>query len=191
MMEPSLDERAFERMFRLHYAEVTAFVRRRVTPSSVDDVVAETFMIAWRRIDRVPSNAKPWLFSVARNIIATRRRGDARRKALLEKLRTSRVRVQDQKTQIAQPSSLVVEALSQLGERDREVIVLVAWEDLTPKEAAIVIGISAASFRVRLHRAKKRLRDELQRLGVVPEVLSLDLPDSEGELYENKKKARV
>lgn len=153
------DEARMEALFRRHYGEVVAYVRRRAEPDLVDDVVAETFLVAWRRLDKVPADARPWLLGIARKTLATQRRSGARRHSLLARLEATHSRIE----QGDQPSEVgVAGALMQLSEKDREAITLVAWEGLSPSEAALVVGQSSVAFRVRLHRAKRRLRQRLE-----------------------------
>jgi RNA polymerase sigma-70 factor (ECF subfamily) len=150
----------FERLFRHHHTAVAAYARRRAPAEVADDVVASTFLVAWRRLDDVPGEELPWLLAVARNVIATQARGTRRRGALVARLRTG-------ETAASPPSDErrddVAAALARLPADDREAITLIAWEGLQPSEAARVLGQSAASFRVRLHRARRRLRRELAR----------------------------
>jgi RNA polymerase sigma-70 factor, ECF subfamily len=159
-------EQAAERLkelFERHHAAVHAYVRRRSTrPEAVDDIVAETFLVAWRRLEKVPIDSLPWLLAVARNVLATQRRSVRRQLALVERLgwvRQETVGPPDALTS-AEP---IAEALAVLSEKDREAITLVAWDGLSPAEAARVVGQSSSSFRVRLHRAKRRLQRELDR----------------------------
>jgi RNA polymerase sigma-70 factor (ECF subfamily) len=145
-------------LFRAHYRDVAAYVRRRARPDLVEDVVAETFLVAWRRLDEVPADARPWLLGVARRALATQRRSVARQRSLVTKLE----RVHEPGEQTDQTSDFgVAAALGRLPEKDREAITLVAWDGLSPSEAARVVGLSAVAFRVRLHRAKRRLRRRL------------------------------
>lgn len=151
------DEARLEALFRAHYRDVAAYVRRRAELNLVEDVVAETFLVAWRRLDEVPVNARPWLLGVARKTLATQRRSGARRRSLVTRLEAQRLNEHDE-----QPNELgVADALMRLSEKDREAITLVAWDGLSPNEAAIVVGQSPVAFRVRLHRAKRRLRQRL------------------------------
>jgi RNA polymerase sigma-70 factor (ECF subfamily) len=146
-----------EALFRAHYRDVAAYVRRRAEPNLVEDVVAETFLVAWRRLDEVPVNARPWLLGVARKTLATQRRAGARRRSLVTRLEAQRLAEPDE-----QPNELgVADALMRLSEKDREAITLVAWDGLSPNEAAVVVGQSPVAFRVRLHRAKRRLRQQI------------------------------
>jgi RNA polymerase sigma-70 factor (ECF subfamily) len=81
-MSPTNDaQQRFERLFRTHHAAVLAYVRRRASTERVDDAVAETFLVAWRRLDRVPDEPLPWLLGVARKVLATGARAERRRRA--------------------------------------------------------------------------------------------------------------
>jgi RNA polymerase sigma-70 factor (ECF subfamily) len=150
-----------EELFRHHYEAVAAYVARRATPDVVDDVLAETFLVAWRRLEDVPDHALPWLLGVARKIIATQRRAAARRRSLLTKLSGAHAR--PAASEPAADQFGVREALAELSEKDREALTLVAWDGLAPNEAAAVLEESSVVFRVRLHRAKRRLREKLER----------------------------
>jgi RNA polymerase sigma-70 factor (ECF subfamily) len=147
----------FERIFRTHHLTVHAFARRRVAAEAVDDVVSETFTVAWRRLDDIPDDPLPWLLGVARNVVGTARRGEARR-LRLQTLAQADYRAPTEECEPKLDSGLVSAALERLNERDREALTLVGWDGLTPTEAAAVIGIPANRFRVRLHRAGRRLR---------------------------------
>ena len=148
-------------LFTAHAAEVYAFAARRTSRSGAEDVVAETFLVAWRRLDSVPEEAKPWLLAVARRVLANQRRSDGRRSALTARIGSSEpiagtVVERDQSDHPA-----VLAALAQLAPRDRDAITLIAWDGLEAEEAATVLGCSRATFYVRLHRAKKRLAEAL------------------------------
>jgi RNA polymerase sigma-70 factor (ECF subfamily) len=145
-----------EELFRSHYVAVVSYVRRRAPAESVDDVVAETFLVAWRRLEHVPAESLPWLLAVARNVIATQRRGTLRRRALHLRLQSTAVETVEQLR--VQELGPVAAALASLSEKDREALTLIAWDGLRPSQAAAVLGESPTTFRVRLHRAKRRLR---------------------------------
>jgi RNA polymerase sigma-70 factor (ECF subfamily) len=155
---PSAHER-FGRVFEEHVRAVSAYALRRTTPMEADDVVAETFLIAWRRLDELPPDAKPWLLGVARRVLANQRRAAGRRRALAERVTSERTGVHG-----AEPTPPVLLALARLSERDRETLLLTAWDGLSPAEAAVAFGCSQTAFKVRLHRARGRLRTELRRL---------------------------
>lgn len=165
MVEPSdsredaIAAQRLEALFRAHYKAVVAYVRRRAAPESVDDVVAETFLVAWRRLDRVPSDSPlPWLLAIARNIVATQRRASSRRDALYARLQASVGEQAADPLGVEHPTGAVAAALARLSEKDREALTLIGWDGLRPREAAAVMGEIPSAFYVRLHRAKRRLR---------------------------------
>lgn len=124
--------------------------------------MSETFVIAWRRLGDVPEQPLPWLLAVARRVLANQRRGERRRGALAERLRGS---VPGQTAPVH--DGVVGTALATLSERDREVLLLHAWEGLSNAEAGAVLGCSANAFAVRLHRARERFARSLERQEVV------------------------
>ncbi|PPK97797.1 RNA polymerase sigma-70 factor (ECF subfamily) [Kineococcus xinjiangensis] len=145
---------------RTHQPLLAYAVRRVADPADAADVVAETFLVAWRRLDEVPAgdDARPWLFGVARNVLANHYRGERRRLALADRLRQELPHVAPA-PEVSDPG--LAEAMRRLPEDDREVLRLVAWEDLARDEIAVALGVSRAMVRVRLHRARKRLLREL------------------------------
>jgi RNA polymerase sigma-70 factor, ECF subfamily len=151
----------FEALFRRHHRAVVAYTRRRAPAEAVDDVVGETFLVAWRRLDGVPDQELPWLLGVARNVLATQRRGASRRLALTRRLGTFARSASPGSEASAVTDGVddrLLAALETLSAKDREALTLIAWDGLEPHEAAVVLGESPGSFRVRLHRARKRLR---------------------------------
>lgn len=113
-------------------------------------------MIAWRRFDDAPADELPWLLGIARGVTANRRRGEARRRALHERLLATAVVEVEPGPEEAGESELL-RALASLREHDQELLRLVAWDGLDRARAAQVLGISTALFAVRLHRARRRL----------------------------------
>ena len=157
-------EDRFERLWRDNAPAVLRFACLRVPQSDVDDVVAETFAVAWRRLDEVPARALPWLLGVARNVGANAVRASRRRDAL--HLRVIRLPAADVEPDVAELVDVeldpaAAEALARLPERDRELLTLLAWNGLTHQEAADVVGCSRGVFDVRLHRARARFRTHL------------------------------
>jgi RNA polymerase sigma-70 factor (ECF subfamily) len=154
------DRRArFEALFAAHHAAVRGYVLRRSAGTAVDDAVADTFLVAWRRLDELPEPALPWLLGVARRVLADQRRAARRRRSLAERLRMA-----DRAADWEPPSSIGDElagALAQLTEPEREALLLVAWDGLSRADAARVAGCSASAFRVRLHRARRRVAAQL------------------------------
>jgi RNA polymerase sigma factor (sigma-70 family) len=160
MPDPQSRRARFEALFREHHPTVGAYARRRVPPEAVDDIVSETFVVVWRRLDEVPEPPLPWLLTVARNVVGTEWRRAARRRRLWLKAQSGHVEVYDPGgSEIAEGH--VTGALARLKERDREALTLVAWDGLTPAQAAAVLGEPSDRFRQRLHRAGGRLRAEL------------------------------
>lgn len=150
------DSARVEQLFRDHAGQVLAYALRRTDPATADDVVAEVFVIVWRRIDRVPQEQPVlWLYSVARRVLSNQRRSVRRRAALEEGLRplvSDRSDPQD---------GQLLEALTAMTQVDREVLLLTVWEDLQPAQVALVLGCSAQAVYGRLHRARKRLAEDL------------------------------
>jgi RNA polymerase sigma-70 factor (ECF subfamily) len=167
----------FETLFREHYAPVAQYVARRAPKTLADDVVAETFLVAWRRLDDVPSEALPWLLATARRTLSTHLRGAQRRQRLNERLALEPkiLSAVDDSGVTSKLAERVSGALARLSEGDREAIQLIAWEGLTPREAAAVLGEPPATFRVRLHRAKRRLRKLLEPNPVIETKSALDV----------------
>lgn len=159
-----LAEQRFGRLYREHVREILGYALRRCKdPEDAADAVAETFLTAWRRLPEVPSGdeGRLWLYGTARFVIANQRRGERRRTRLTEHL-GSELRRQ-LPTEPPEPSTGVLQALQGLAEPDRELLMLVGWEGLTPAQAAQALGVTPLAARSRLHRARRRLRAQLER----------------------------
>jgi RNA polymerase sigma-70 factor, ECF subfamily len=156
----------FEHLFRSTYPAVRGYALRRTSPDAAQDAVAETFLVAWRRFDEVPEDALPWLFGVARRVLANQRRASGRGEALQDRLAggPDPESLEEHVTE----SDLVRAALARLPERDREALMLVAWHGLSGKRAARAAGCTRAAFDVRLHRARRRLAAQLEILDPPP-----------------------
>jgi RNA polymerase sigma factor (sigma-70 family) len=157
-------EETFRRLYAAHFDAVLGFALRRVDrPEDAADVTAETFLVAWRRLAHVPTGleTRPWLYGVARRVLANHRRGDRRRTALGARLR------RDLATSVPDASGHVVQradvtaAMERLSARDQEVLQLHLWEGLEPREIAEVLGLTTVVVRPRLSRARARLRELL------------------------------
>jgi RNA polymerase sigma factor (sigma-70 family) len=154
-----MDEDSFEALWDAHYADILAFcVRRLGDRQEAADATADAFLVAWRRVAEIPEHPRAWLFGVALKVIANRRRGARRRGALTAKLGRASVAAF---APVEDSPDDVLRAFAGLPASDQEVLSLVAWEELTPAEAAEVLSIPVARFSVRLHRAKRRLRERL------------------------------
>jgi RNA polymerase sigma-70 factor (ECF subfamily) len=150
------DRAAFESMFRAHVGAVHAYALRRSDAATADEVVADTFLVCWRRFDRVPDDPLPWLYAVARRCLANRLRAGRRQAARTAPPAPAAASTADTYEQRARARE-VLAALAELPPKEREALQLCAWEGLAPADAARVVGCSAAAFRVRLHRARRRL----------------------------------
>ena len=164
-------KRCFDELFRQHVAGVASYCRwRSGSPTDAQDAVGEVFLIAWRRLDDVPSGeaARAWLYATARGVMANHARADARRSRLRERLRADQIAGADDE----QLTDRVRDALAALGQRDREVLLLAEWEGLTPAEIAVVLQRPAVSVRSRLHRARRRFRAAYEGVAGTPARLS-------------------
>jgi len=151
----------FEALYGDCYASVHAYALRRADPDTAQEVVADTFLTAWRRFDEVPHPPLPWLYGVARRTLANARRTRLRAQALVERAAPARTPPSDDAAERLGESEMIRAALMGLSERDREALMLVAWEDLEPADAARAAGCSRPTFAVRLHRARRRLAHAL------------------------------
>ena len=158
-----MSEERFVELWRAYGPRILAYALRHVDADSAQDVLAETFLVAWRRIGDVPAEPLPWLLVVARNIISGVRRTGARQARLTDAMQRLR--------EVAEPAAAadvlateraaVLDRLAALTDREREALLLVAWDGLTSQHAARVAGCSLAAFHVRLFRARRRLADDV------------------------------
>ena len=150
----------FEATFEQHQRAVLAFALRRTSSEAdAEDAVAETFAVAWRRIDRLPQPdaALPWLLATARRVLANQHRGSARRIRL-----SLRLHAQPQDPQpIHAVETPALEALARMRREDQELLRLLVWDGLSQAEAGEALGISANAVGIRLHRARARFAEEL------------------------------
>jgi RNA polymerase sigma-70 factor (ECF subfamily) len=178
-------EERFTELFAGCYGHVLAFARRRVDADSAQDVVAETFFTAWRHLDQLPAEALPWLYRIAGHAVANHRRSLARRGRLDDRARlvTAPDATPDHAEPVAEELELAV-AFRALSERDREVLRLATWEGLSSAAAATVMGCSPAAFKVRLHRARRRLSRMLEtaneRTDPYPVRATVDMEETSG-----------
>jgi RNA polymerase sigma-70 factor (ECF subfamily) len=160
------DEREFDALFQEHYPDLRRFAMRRVeNRAGMEDVLAETFAIAWRRREQMPDRALPWLFGICHRVIANHRRASRRRLRLLARLATNPTDLGRDPAEILAERSEIGAALAGLSESQREVLRLVAWDGLSAADAAAALGCSSAAFRVRLHRARSELAKRLAETG--------------------------
>jgi RNA polymerase sigma factor (sigma-70 family) len=151
----------FTKLYRDHGRAILEYALRRVEDrEDAADVVAETFLVVWRRLEEVPigDGARLWLYGVARHVLANAQRAERRRTRLGRRLaETLRIEIAAP-PEPAGEAAEVLRAVAALGDEDRELLLLVSWEELSPSQAARVLGISALAARSRLHRARRRLR---------------------------------
>ncbi|HVT75908.1 MAG TPA: sigma-70 family RNA polymerase sigma factor [Acidimicrobiales bacterium] len=148
---------SFDALFKANFSAVTAYARRRASGADADDVVAEVFTAAWRRMGDIPVGRElPWLYGVARRTLANQRRGAARRLRLVD-----RVAREPTRETALNASGAIADAFARLRPDDREVLRLAAWEQLTAAEIAVVLGCSPNAAALRLSRARHKLREVL------------------------------
>ena len=166
-------EAHFREVYQQHYGAILAYALRRCRDhTDAQDVAAETFLVAWRRLDAVPDGDEslPWLYGVARRVLANHRRGKRRRDRLSSRLQS----LPHQDCEI-EPRALAsdaavqaLSALSRLHPRDQEVLRLAAWEGLSHAQMASVLGWSENASAIRLHRARQRLAKGFEKESVAP-----------------------
>ena len=170
------DEEQFTLLFRQHYSKVLAFAARRTQEARAHDVVAETFAAAWRHLRTLPDDPLPWLYRTARNCLANDCRGARRQARLTDRLAGRRLaQVPDHAVSVVEDAGLR-SALARLTRSDLEVLLLIGWEDLDYAAAAQVLECSVPAFKVRVHRARKRLARLLAEADVELESVG-DRPD--------------
>ena len=161
-------------LFESHYDEVLAYCTRRLGRAEADDAATDVFTVAWRRSDQIQwDTVRPWLYGIARGLIANRYRSSKRRQRLLRRLAgLSDVAADSPETFVVRrdEDNEVLAALRQLRPADREILMLSAWEELTAPEIATALGISKAAAGQRLHRAKGRLAKVLPSSTSITEV---------------------
>ena len=168
-------EARFRAVYEATYDDLLRFAQRRVHPSHAEDVAAEVFLVAWRRLDELPAGlpdavgaARPWLFGVARATMLNHRRGDRRRDALAVRVADATLvsgghptGASDALHDLTASRLDLAAAWVRLSEAEQEAISLTVWEGLTSAEAGQVLGCSATAYRIRLSRARRSLRRHL------------------------------
>jgi RNA polymerase sigma-70 factor, ECF subfamily len=153
----------FEAVYAANHVPILGYaLRRTACPDDAADVLAETFLTAWRRLDELPADdeARLWLYGVARRVLANYYRGERRRTALADRLR-GELAHSSLPSEPAGERARIATALRALPEQDRELLGLAAWEGLDYGQIAVVLGCSRNAVRIRLHRARQRLAREL------------------------------
>lgn len=159
------DAQRFRRLYRQHYAAIHGFAYRRLLDrGSAADAAAEVFLVAWRRLDQIPAPELGWLFGVAHRVVLATNRADRRvTAAALEEAGSIANAVETaDRYEAWEELRRVAAAVDRLSPADRQVLLLVAWEELSGAELATALGCSRGAAAVRLHRARTRLRSELE-----------------------------
>jgi RNA polymerase sigma-70 factor (ECF subfamily) len=161
-------ERAFASLYEAAYPDLVRFVQRRAQPDHAEDVVADAFLVVWRRLEelpRRPDDARAWVFGIARNILLNEQRGEQRRRALAVRLaETASLSDAGSDVELAVGRVDLARAWGLLTDTHQEVLALAVFEELTAPQAAAVLGISPVAFRLRLSRARRALRLHLDQL---------------------------
>jgi RNA polymerase sigma-70 factor (ECF subfamily) len=153
-------EQDFEALYARHAGAVRGYAMRRCDPETADDVVADVFLVAWRRRAELPEDPLPWLLGTARHVLANHARGQHRRVRLQDRLAAEPAAVAAPAE--TRESARLQAALSSLSESDRELLLLMAWEGLELRQAAEVLGVRPNTLAVRFHRARRRLSAALE-----------------------------
>lgn len=152
----------FAALYDEHYPAIVRYAARRTDPEQARDIAMDTFLVVWRRLDEVPPEALPWLYGVARNVLANEQRGARRRSSLLGRLYRDPAPVAAPDHALATVETLRIrQAMATLSPTDQETLQLVAWEELDVAAAAQVVGCTPRTFATRLRRARVRLQAAL------------------------------
>ncbi len=159
-------EQRMRTVFAANHGDVVRFAQRRTGPERAEDIAAETFLVVWRRIEEVPvdpGDARAWLFGVARNCLLNDRRSERRRDGLAVRLAEHPAPTgPHDPADVVAPRLDLTTAWRRLSDDDQEVLALAVFEQLSAQQAAVVLGTSAGAVRVRLSRARARLRTHLE-----------------------------
>jgi len=150
----------FDDVYTAHRDAVWRYFRRR-SDGDHEDLTTEVFLVAWRRREELPVEPLPWLYGVARKVLANHRRAGDRRDALAERAAAHAPASEPDLADAVGLRTDLARALAELSEHDRELVLLVAWEGLTLAEVAAALGCRRGAAAVRLHRARRRLRTAL------------------------------
>ena len=159
------DPEAFRELFRSHYGTVCRYLAARADPDAVEDVAAETFLVAWRRQRELPRHVVPWLLNTAGKCLANARRSHQRADALAVRLAgvlPNDGAGLDAELERGEQRRALIAALAAVSERDRELLLLHHWDGLAPRDVAAVLELSPVVVRARLSRAGRRLERELR-----------------------------
>jgi RNA polymerase sigma factor (sigma-70 family) len=164
---PRNNRTQFESLYKEHRLPVLAYCMRRTKSADADDACAETFLVAWRRIDDIPPPPQtlPYLYGIAGRVLSNQLRTLHRRSRLDAKLGNLGVAPPAEPSTLILQSSRdekVVAAVHKLKPKDREIVVLYAWEDLPRDAIAEMMGMTRAAIDQRIHRSYQRLARTLE-----------------------------
>lgn len=155
VLKDRYDQRWLERLWAAHAGHIRAYLQRRVAPGDVDDLLSEIYLVAWRHREQKPMADLPWLYGIGRKVVSTHYRATERRGNLRTRLEHHLKTSGDDSTGPGDYEE-ITSSLSALNPDDREILLLSAWEGLTPAEIAKVFGTTSPAMRMRLSRARKR-----------------------------------
>ena len=161
-------DESFQAAFESCSAPVLAFALRRVgSREDAEDVLSETFAVAWRRREELPDPPLPYLYAIAANVVKNSRRSSRRLGRLRGKLAGQREpQAEDHADQVAANDAFSL-AFSSLSESQRDILRLVAWEGLDTRDGAVALECSETAYKVRLHRARRELEKRMADAGHV------------------------
>jgi len=163
----------FDQLYDELWSDLRAYLRRRTANGAdADDLLAEVFVVVWRRIDDVPAgaDARPWIFGIARNLVRGYHRSRDRRSTVAERLMSELVArpasspADPARTAELNRLAITLRAMEHLDDDDRELIALVAWDRMTHADISVVFGCSTNAVGIRLHRARTRLVERIAHL---------------------------
>lgn len=169
LLSRDVRSKRFEAIFAATHRPVLAYALRRTeTSSEAEEAVSETFLVAWRRLEQVPEPSLPWLLGTTRKVLANQRRSEKRRTPAGPNVDIEGLQLNRHEATLPErlgEQEAFAAAFASLGDRDREVLALIAWDGLEVREAAAAMGCSAPNFSLRLHRARRRLLAALRANG--------------------------
>jgi RNA polymerase sigma-70 factor (ECF subfamily) len=181
------DRRArFEAVAAEVYEPLQRYLRRRARPDDADDVLSDTLLVIWRRLDELPPDRLPWCIGAARRCLANHRRGDHRRLRLVERTAARRpdATADDPQESIDRSDPELMAAISELSESEAEIVRLWAWDRIEPREIAVALDITSNAASVALSRAKRKLQERLQptetadRIGPLVDIQRAEAPSN-------------
>lgn len=158
-----VDRAEFESFYAHYVPYVRAYAARRVGASATDDIVADCFLAAWRRRAELPDDALPWLYRTAYNTIGSHYRTAERWRSLRDRIASEPYGTEIDETDRSVERLRLTGALADLSAADQEILMLADWDGLKNVDIAAILAIPAGAVGVRLHRARRRLRDQLTK----------------------------